>query len=376
MRLILLWGFIVSFLFLPLPTAAQDFKTFKPRPSQNTELNYEYLDYVLDNIVIDLGLSDRERRLNRPDGVFTVRHTETVGHKSPFRMEGSRILFNNLPRDFAPRVSEYRVDLQKIGSDLPIQSLSRNEQLAYWFNLHNIALIELMAKEHPFKRIDRLTIGPEKLNIHDVKFIEVQNSQLSLRDIREKIIYPNWNNPDVIYGFFLGDIGGPSLRTQAYTGDNVATLLDMGANEFTNSLRGFEQFKGKLNVSQLYVDVYNFYFPDFQKDLRTHFKTHMRPEVFLMASAAQDFTIGKYYTNAASVSAGRSQPRFNNNIINSTEFPSLDTLYTTQDLRDSKSALADLLLQLGEKRRKLRDLGLLDGEVIIEVIPTEDKEVK
>ena len=189
---------------------------------------------------------------------------------------------------------------------MPIQSLSRNEQLAYWFNLHNIALIELMAKEHPFKRIDRLTIGPEKLNIHDVKFIEVQNSQLSLRDIREKIIYPNWNNPDVIYGFFLGDIGGPSLRTQAYTGDNVATLLDMGANEFTNSLRGFEQFKGKLNVSQLYVDVYNFYFPDFQKDLRTHFKTHMRPEVFLMASAAQDFTIGKYYTNAASVSAGRS----------------------------------------------------------------------
>lgn len=41
-------------------------------------------------------------------------------------------------------------------------------------------------------------------------------------------------------GFFHGYIGGPSLRRRAFKAKNLQEFLQLGAVEFTNSLRGFE----------------------------------------------------------------------------------------------------------------------------------------
>lgn len=79
----------------------------------------------------------------------------------------------------------------------------------------------------------------------------IQGVPLSLNDI-ENIVVKNWNFPLVIYGFYLGPIGGPNLPKEAYTGKNVYRLLEENAIEFINSNRGFKANKGKLKASLLY----------------------------------------------------------------------------------------------------------------------------
>jgi hypothetical protein len=74
----------------------------------------------------------------------------------------------------------------------------------------------------------------------------------------------------VIYGFWRGDIGGPQLQPHAFTGANVASLLDVAAADYVNSLRGTQKNGSTLEVSRLYADVAPFYFPDFERDLRAH----------------------------------------------------------------------------------------------------------
>ena len=123
-------------------------------------------------------------------------------------------MFSYLDSQYKSGVSEYRKDLQDVGSNIDLTRFSRDEQLAYWLNLHNVAVIEQIALNYPVKtpRKIKIDINGNKVDLHDAKFITVKGVSLSLRDIREKIVYPNWDNPDVIYGFFHGDIGSPSVQ--------------------------------------------------------------------------------------------------------------------------------------------------------------------
>jgi hypothetical protein len=177
-------------------------------------------------------------------------------------------MFSFLDSDIIASFTEYRQDLERTADIVDIQSLSRNEQLAYWINLHNVAMIEQIANAWPIRQPREIEVGGVPLD--DAKFITVEGIAMSPRDIREKIVYKNWKNPMVIYGFWRGEIGGPSIQREAYNADNVARLLDRGARDFVNSLRGTQKRGDLLEVSTLYEEAARFYFPNFEADLREH----------------------------------------------------------------------------------------------------------
>jgi hypothetical protein len=171
----------------------------------------------------------------------------------------------------------YREELQAIGDTIPIHTLPRNEQLAYWFNLHNVALLEQLSREWPLREPREVMLDGVPLD--DARFITVQGVSMSLRDIRENIVFAHWRDPKVIYGFWRGEIGGPALQPAAFSGQNVASLLDLSAGEFVNALRGTEKRGGTLHVSKFYTEVAPFYFPDFVTDLRAHLEIYAEDEV-------------------------------------------------------------------------------------------------
>ena len=198
------------------------FAPFKPQAkTSNASLDYKMLDAALENTVFRMGLSAR-RHMSRPDPLLGSRITS--GHTSPYRLEGSRVMFSFLTDSYIDQITEYRADLEGIANRVDISTLDRKEQLAFWFNLHNIVVIEQIAYKYP-------TTYPHKIKIDGVpldeaKIIDIRGVKMSLRDIREKIVYPNWESPLVIYGFFRGDIGSPALQNYAYTGDNVSWVLN------------------------------------------------------------------------------------------------------------------------------------------------------
>jgi len=177
----------------------------------------------------------------------------------------------------------------------------RDDQLAYWYNLHNVALISLIAENYPVKypeRIKPLKKNPETL--HDAKILTISGVPLSLRDIREKIVYPNWKNPLVIYGFHLGNLGSPSISTRAYDRDTLHYNLRERADIFTNSFRGFRLGK----ISRLYESVSRFYFPNGESDIRAHFKKYMRPSVYESLESYETLRWHKPLPQIADVAGG------------------------------------------------------------------------
>ena len=228
-------------------------------------IDFEFWDFALKNFVISMGPSTREttRQATQPLGT-RVRQ----GHSSRYRLEGSMLGFSFLDAGAIAGFTEYRLDLQSIGDTLDISSLPRNEQLAYWINLHNVALVEKIAMNWPVRQPREIEI--DGTFIDDAPFITVSGVAMSLRDIRERIVFANWRDPKVIYGFWRGEIGGPTLGRFAYTGDNVGSLLDLSADDFINSLRGTQKRGDRLDVSTLYEDTAEFYFPDFDNDVRAH----------------------------------------------------------------------------------------------------------
>lgn len=253
---------------LPLTSTsdADAFAIFKPnaRPERH-QIDYEIWDFALKNLVVNMGPSLRQTARSATAALGTrVRQ----GHNSRYRLEGSMLGFSFLDKRAIDSFGEYRRELQELASTLDISTLPRNEQLAFWFNLHNVAMVEQISNAWPVRQPRTLEVGGVPLN--DAKFITIRGINMSLRDIREKIVFSNWRDPRVIYGFWLGEIGSPALERSAFTGGNVNSLLSLKAEDFINSLRGVQKRGKTLDVSTIYEDARPYFFPNFEADLRKH----------------------------------------------------------------------------------------------------------
>ena len=262
-------------------------------------IDYEIWDYALKHIVLTMGPPDRQSA-RRPDPVMGTRLKQ--GAQSRFRLEGSMVMFRFLDEGIINSFTEYRQDLERVTDTLDISALPRNEQLAFWINLHNVALLEQIAKEWPVREPRNIMVGGEPLD--EARFITVKGIPVSLRDIREQIVFRHWKDPKVIYGFWRGEIGGPELQRHAFTGANVSSLLDVAALDYVNSLRGTQKRGDQLAVASLYSDVAPFYFPDFERDLRAHLAKYAEEPVTEMLSRTTRISASISETEIADLHGG------------------------------------------------------------------------
>ena len=140
--------------------------------------------------------------------------------------------------------------------------------------------------------------------LHDADIISIKGKNLSLRDIREKIVFQHWKDPNVIYGFFRGDLGSPSLQGRPFSGRNVSEVLNNSAYEFTNSLRGIDKTRNAVVVSRIFYEAAPYYFPDFSHDLKAHLRSHLRGDVVGLLDLYPDLKLGKYQAHIADLTGG------------------------------------------------------------------------
>ena len=346
------------------PTSGDAIDRFVPRPSgKETKFEYSFLDTALEYMVLRMWPSTRSGS-SHPNSIIgsTIGSRLNWGHTSRYRLEGNRIVFSMLDEKDITPLTEYRQDLERLGSEIDIASLPRNEQLVYWMNLHNVAIIEQIAINYPVKSPSLPKFGPEQTPLDQAKVVTVDGIALSPHDIRTRIVYPNWNDPDVIYGFFRGDIGGPSIQRRAYTGENVAELLGSSARDFVNSLRGVESFGKNISVSKIYEEAAPFYFPGMDEDLRAHLAEHAAPEVSSLLARGGEFEINTYEDTVADLAGGEKESSYS--------YVELGGM--PQSTRISPS-IARLLGQRQQKLERLLRDGELRGRVIV-LPPTTGEE--
>ena len=223
-------------------------------------VDYSQLTGFLRQIVMDVGKPDRvaPSRPIPPAGTRLY-----PGNKKITRAEANRVFYHLLMNDRIAPLSGLRESLESVPDVIDFKALSGDERLAYWLNLRNLAVMELVAEVYPIKNAQKHV---EK-HLDDPR-LTVAGEPMSIRDIENHVI-AKWDDPLVVYGFYRGHIGSPNMRPDAYTGATVWDDLDDNAREFAGSLRGLQFKKSRVTVSEFYGSV-SHAFPDFTADLSRH----------------------------------------------------------------------------------------------------------
>jgi len=237
--------------------------------SAKYRLDYSDLEGVLRGSVLEMGRSTHKRA---PKPTKSTASNIRLGNSYPSRLEGNRVMLHKYEKAQIEGVAAVRDDLLAIPAQLPIEKLSKNEQLAYWLNLHNITVLAKIAELYPITDIEKVFSPLATNSEYFARDYAWDGQMISLADIRNHVL-ANWNDPIVIYGFYFGAIGTPNIRNSAYTGATVAAALKDNAEEFVNSVRGTQIWDKKLRVST-YYQASAVQFPNFQADVMAHIKQY------------------------------------------------------------------------------------------------------
>lgn len=130
--------------------------------------------------------------------------------------------------------------------------LNRNEQLAYWLNLHNALTLKLLAKDYT-PNIERVRAFPSSEGkLFSQPAVVVAGVSLSPDQIVNDVLRVHFKGTNFHYGLFTGAVGSPSLPRQAFTGAQVEAQLQQAARAYVNSRYGVQARKGKVEASSLY----------------------------------------------------------------------------------------------------------------------------
>lgn len=333
-----------------------DLAIFTPKTQKlNTKIQYGYWDTALGGIVLNLGKSVR-RSAMRPAAALGSRRV--TGHKSRYRLEGSRVIFSFLKPEQIDELGKYKEYLVGVANKHDLQSFSRDEQLAFWFNLHNVMVIETIARNYPVKHPSKIRIGDKPL--HEAQLVTIKGVPLSLQNIREDIVYRNWPSADVIYGFYLGDIGGPALMNYAFTGENVKVVTHDLAEEFVTSLRGFQTTPLSRKISRLYEDVRPYYFSNWPVDLENHLLKYAGADLAAKTTKSKPLRIAKYETAIADIMGGVIPRHSISPTSGRIGWTSSDSnLQTNSDARASSAQMDRFLAEYNEKIKAMRRRDML-----------------
>jgi len=277
-------------------------------PDSEITVNYADLDYVLDAAVLMSGPPSRKKSLASTSSINTRLKNN---YNKLTTNAGNRVIFEQFKKNpqMAAVISKIRLSLEAVPSEIPLNALSKKEQIAYWLNLYNVVVIDEINKIYPKKNLEDVITGADGLLAR--KIISIGEMKLSLNDIQFGVLQQKY--PDevlVMYGFYQGYIGSPSLRKYAYTGANLNRSLQFNANDFINTNRGTYPNGKTFRVSSFYQRNAS-YFPDFTVDLRNHLREYLREDEIPLLENAQvlvadinDWTVTDIYGTSRNYGGG------------------------------------------------------------------------
>lgn len=136
-------------------------------------------------------------------------------------------------------------------------AFSRDEQLAYYVNLYNAAIVDLVLDHYPVDSVKEigggfLAIGPLSGPWKD-DVVTVEGETLSFDDIEHGIVRARFDEPRVHYAFNCASVGCPDLKSSAWRAQTLDADLDAAARAYVASPRGIDvDERGRVTASSIY----------------------------------------------------------------------------------------------------------------------------
>ena len=146
-------------------------------------------------------------------------------------------------------------------------TLEESARRAYWINLYNAETVAAVLKAYPIKSIRDIRMqGMSAAGPWDAKLLKVEGMDLSLNDIENLILRRNWADNRIHFALNCASIGCPNLSPRVFTGANLETQLEQGAQAYLRSPRG-AVFKGNLLILSSIFDWYKVDFGKTDKEM-------------------------------------------------------------------------------------------------------------
>jgi hypothetical protein len=197
--------------------------------------------------------------------------------------------FNAMKGRGVDYVGAYLAGLQT----MPISLLNRDEQLAYWLNLHNTGVMYLLAARKTPRKLDKYRSTPGAPGEWwQEQMFNVEGHALSLEQIEQDVLQQHWSDSLFVYGLYDGSKSGPDLGAQAFTGSLVHSQLEEAARKFINDDKRVDiNRRGELTLSSLY-EWRKPSFGDDDSAVLQHLMSYAQPE--LAERLAETKAVGKH----------------------------------------------------------------------------------
>ena len=169
--------------------------------------------------------------------------------------------------------------LDKLKSNPPVASWSRNEKMAYWINAYNAFTVKKIVDNYPLGSIQELSGG----KVWDDKWINIGDKSYSLNEIENGILRPTYKDARIHFAVNCAAKSCPSLHNRAFTAGNIESKLASLTKKFVNNADFNTITAGKVTVSKIF-DWYASDFGDLKEFLNKYSNTPIN------ADAAVDYT--------------------------------------------------------------------------------------
>jgi len=165
----------------------------------------------------------------------------------------------------ASELKRYTGSLLKV-SQVEVNGWSKNQQLAFYFNLYNALTVQRIKEKYPIDSIQNIASRWERLKgqtTWKIPFFKLFGKDGYLDRIEHEIVRKSgrFSEPRVHFAFNCASVGCPALLGEAFTADKLDAQLEKSLVAFLSD-KTRNRFKdGRLEVSKIFY----WYKEDFTK---------------------------------------------------------------------------------------------------------------
>ncbi|MDJ0653762.1 MAG: DUF547 domain-containing protein [Xanthomonadales bacterium] len=148
-------------------------------------------------------------------------------------------------------------------------SWGRNQQLAYWLNLYNAAVLHTVIDHYPIRGRTFRGLGKPRNSIWQIPGVWKKilhrgpgGRRLSLDQIEHDIIRPEFREPRIHFALVCAARGCPVLRDEPYRADRLEQQLEQQTRAFLQQANGAQVGESNVAVSR----IFKWFSEDFSAD--------------------------------------------------------------------------------------------------------------
>ncbi len=138
-----------------------------------------------------------------------------------------------------------RAYLKALGTNMPTETWTYEDKLAYWLNVYNAFTVKLIIDNYPIKSIKDIK------DPWDLRFFKLGVKWYTLNDVEHRVLR-KMKDPRIHFGINCASISCPPLLNKAFTAKNVGQELEKLTIAFINDPKQNTITPNKIEISKIF----------------------------------------------------------------------------------------------------------------------------